>query len=69
MKESLLILEMPSNWRITVTLPERIKTLIENWAESENRSVSNLAATILINAVEEKEVGVKETQQSNEHQS
>jgi len=65
MKELLLMLEMPSNWRITVTLPERIKTFIENWAESENRSVSNLAATILINAVEEKEASTKENKSDN----
>ncbi len=69
MKESLLMLEMPSNWRITVTLPERIKNFIENWAESENRSVSNLAATILINAVEEKEGGVQEIEKIDENQS
>jgi CopG-like RHH_1 or ribbon-helix-helix domain, RHH_5 len=45
---------MPSNWRITVTLPEQFKEFLEQWAEDEHRSVSNLAASILINAAQEK---------------
>lgn len=45
---------MPSNWRITVTLPEEFKEFLEQWAENEHRSVSNLAASILINAAQEK---------------
>lgn len=45
---------MPSNWRITVTLPEQFKEFLELWAENEHRSVSNLAASILINAAQEK---------------
>ncbi|MCC5654423.1 hypothetical protein LC609_32505 [Nostoc sp. XA013] len=45
---------MPSNWRITVTLPEQLKEFLEQWAENEHRSVSNLAASILINAAQEK---------------
>lgn len=40
--------------RITAYLsPDRAKFL-ESWAASENRSVSNLAATILLRAIEEK---------------
>lgn len=46
---------MPSNWRITVTLPEQFKEFLEEWAENEHRSVSNLAASILINAAQDKE--------------
>ncbi|MDZ8228283.1 ribbon-helix-helix domain-containing protein [Nostoc sp. ChiVER01] len=45
---------MPSNWRITVTLPEQFKEFLELWAENEHRSVSNLAASILINAAQDK---------------
>ncbi|MEH2321924.1 MAG: hypothetical protein V7K24_33595 [Nostoc sp.] len=45
---------MPSNWRITVTLPEQFKEFLEQWADNEHRSVSNLAASILINAAQEK---------------
>ncbi|MGF2040099.1 MAG: ribbon-helix-helix domain-containing protein [Nostoc sp. CmiVER01] len=45
---------MPSNWRITVTLPEQFKEFLEQWAENEHRSVSNLAASILINAAQDK---------------
>ncbi len=45
---------MPSNWRITVTLPEHFKEFLEQWAENEHRSVSNLAASILINAAQDK---------------
>lgn len=45
---------MPSNWRITVTLPEQFKEFLEQWAQDEHRSVSNLAASILINAAQEK---------------
>ena len=48
------LLLMPSNWRITVTLPEQFKEFLELWAENEHRSVSNLAASILINAAQEK---------------
>ncbi|MDZ8104743.1 MAG: hypothetical protein RM338_03845 [Nostoc sp. DedQUE12a] len=54
---------MPSKWRITVTLPERFKEFLEQWAEDEHRSVSNLAASILINAAEEK---ISESQQDNQ---
>ncbi|MBN3871541.1 MAG: hypothetical protein HWQ23_15050 [Nostoc sp. JL33] len=45
---------MASNWRITVTLPEQFKQFLEQWAQNEHRSVSNLAASILINAAQEK---------------
>jgi hypothetical protein len=45
---------MASNWRITVTLPEQFKEFLELWAQNEHRSVSNLAASILINAAQDK---------------
>lgn len=48
------LLSMPSNWRITVTLPEHFKEFLEEWAQNEHRSVSNLAASILINAAQDK---------------
>lgn len=44
---------MPSKWRITVYLPEATQKAIERRAASENRSISNLAATIIIKAMEE----------------
>jgi plasmid stability protein len=46
---------MPSRWRVTAYLPEDMQKAIEGWAAEENRSVSNLAATILINAIKEYE--------------
>lgn len=42
---------MPSRWRVTVYLPEEMQKALEQWASNENRSTSNLAATILINAI------------------
>lgn len=44
---------MPSRWRVTVYLPEEMQKALEHWAANENRSTSNLAATILINAIKE----------------
>lgn len=46
---------MPSKWRIAVYLPEDKQKALEQWAASENRSVSNLAATIIIKALEERQ--------------
>ncbi|MFB8790683.1 MAG: hypothetical protein U7123_17975 [Potamolinea sp.] len=44
---------MPSRWRVTVYLSEEIQKALEQWATNENRSTSNMAATILINAIKE----------------
>ncbi len=44
---------MPSKWRVAVYLPEDKQKALEEWAASENRSTSNLAATIIIKALEE----------------
>jgi len=44
---------MPSRWRVTVYLPEEMLQALEQWATDENRSTSNLAATILIGAIKE----------------
>ena len=43
-------------WRVTVyfSSEEELKAL-EKWAEEENRSISNLAHTILINAIATRE--------------
>lgn len=46
---------MASKWRITAYLPEEKQKAIEEWAASENRSVSNLASTIIIKALEERQ--------------
>lgn len=56
---------MPSNWRITVTLPEQLKEFLEQWAQDEHRSVSNLAASILINAAQEK-ISIEEATLENQ---
>jgi hypothetical protein len=42
---------MPSRWRVTVYLPEEMQKALEQWAANENRSTSNLAATILMGAI------------------
>ncbi len=44
---------MPSRWRVTVYLPEEMQKALEQWAANENRSTSNLAATILIGAIKD----------------
>jgi len=46
---------VPSKFRVTTTVPKEVKDFLEAWADAENRSVSNLAATILIDAVKEKQ--------------
>lgn len=46
--------EMPSKWRVTVYLGEEWQKELERWAADENRSVSNLAATLLIEALKDK---------------
>lgn len=44
---------MPSRWRVAVYLNEEMQKALERWAGEENRSVSNLAATILMKAIKE----------------
>ena len=46
---------MPSKWRVTAYLPEDTYKALEAWAASENRSLSNLAGTVLVKALEEYE--------------
>ncbi|PMB27803.1 hypothetical protein CEN46_00670 [Fischerella thermalis CCMEE 5318] len=47
---------MPTRYRLTVYFSdEEILKKLEEWAKEENRSASNLAATILARAVQEKE--------------
>jgi hypothetical protein len=38
--------------RVTAYLAQEAAKVLEEWAKSENRTVSNLAATILLNAIE-----------------
>ena len=45
----------PISTRITAYVPPDAAKKLEEWAKSENRTVSNLAATILLKAVEDKE--------------
>jgi hypothetical protein len=50
---------MPSRWRVAVYLNEEMQKALEQWAGEENRSVSNLAATILISAIKERQEKIK----------
>jgi hypothetical protein len=45
---------MPSRSRVLVYLPEDKLEELKNWAKQENRPVSNLAATIILRALEDK---------------
>jgi hypothetical protein len=44
---------MPSRSRVLVYLPEEKLEQLKNWAKKENRPVSNLAATIILRALEQ----------------
>jgi hypothetical protein len=37
--------------KVTIYLPTELKAELDNWAEEENRSVSNLVETVLKNAI------------------
>ena len=41
--------------RITAYIPKDASDFLEKWAVSENRTISNLAATILLTAIETKQ--------------
>jgi len=47
--------KMPSQWRVTAYLSEEMYKAFEAWAASENRSLSNLAGTIITNALEKRD--------------
>lgn len=51
---------MASKWKVTAYLPEEVKKGLDEWAALEHRSISNLAATILIKALEEYQQRQKE---------
>ena len=48
--------------RVTAYLAQEAAKVLEEWAKSENRTVSNLAATILLNAVETRQASQKTNQ-------
>ncbi|MDZ8263419.1 ribbon-helix-helix domain-containing protein [Nostoc sp. ChiQUE01b] len=52
------IFEMPSRWRLTVNLTEETLKGLEEWAKTQKRTTSNLAAAILTRALEGYEQGV-----------
>ena len=52
------LFEMPSRWRLTVNLTEETLKGLEEWAKSQKRTTSNLAAAILTSALEAYEQGV-----------
>lgn len=52
------LFEMPSRWRLTVNLSEETLKGLEEWAKSQKRTTSNLAAAILTSALEAYEQGV-----------
>jgi hypothetical protein len=37
--------------KVSIYLPPELKTELDNWAEEENRSVSNLVETVLKDAI------------------
>lgn len=47
---------MPSRSRVLVYLPEDKLEELKSWAKEENRPVSNLAATIILKALAERDV-------------
>ncbi|MGF1674258.1 MAG: hypothetical protein ACFCUV_11325 [Rivularia sp. (in: cyanobacteria)] len=51
------LFEMPSRWRLTVNLTEETLKGLEEWAKSQKRTTSNLAAAILTSALEAYEQG------------
>ncbi|WP_138506719.1 ribbon-helix-helix domain-containing protein [Nostoc sp. PA-18-2419] len=46
----------PINKRITAFLPPDKAQFLEEWAKREHRAVGNLAAAILLNVIEEKQI-------------
>lgn len=50
---------MPLKHKMTIYLTEEEKKALEDWAASENRAVSNLAVTIIIKALEERQEQLK----------
>lgn len=46
---------MPPKRKMTIYLTEDEQQALEKWAATENRAVSNLAVTIIIKALEERE--------------
>ncbi|HEY9738353.1 MAG TPA: hypothetical protein V6D06_18800 [Trichocoleus sp.] len=58
--------DVPSKWRICAYFPdEEVIKLLEKQAAAENRSLSNLAATILMKAAKEYE---RQTAEKEENQ-
>lgn len=51
-------IKMPSKWRVTANIDEKMSQKLEAWADQENRSVSSLVATILREAVKSHDDGV-----------
>ncbi|PHM07385.1 GIY-YIG nuclease family protein [Nostoc sp. 'Peltigera malacea cyanobiont' DB3992] len=47
---------IPDNRRITAFLPPDKAEFLEEWAKRENRAVGNLAATILLNVIDAKQL-------------
>ena len=59
---------MPSRWRVAVYLNEEMQKALEQWAGEENRSVSNLAATILMKAIKEHQQQKKSSTSGSEEE-
>jgi hypothetical protein len=54
----------PTSTRITAFVPPEVAEVLKEWAKSENRTMSNLAATILLNAAEARQT--KQTQEARD---
>jgi hypothetical protein len=44
--------------KVSIYLPPELKTQLDDWAEEENRSVSNLVETVLKDAIAKRELGI-----------
>lgn len=56
----------PTSTRITAFVPPEVAEVLKEWAKSENRTMSNLAATILLNAAETRQTKQAETANNKE---
>jgi CopG-like RHH_1 or ribbon-helix-helix domain, RHH_5 len=50
----------PTSTRVTTFVPPEVAEVLREWAKSENRTISNLTATILLNAAETRQTNQKD---------
>ncbi|MBD2194970.1 MULTISPECIES: ribbon-helix-helix domain-containing protein [Calothrix] len=49
----------PTSTRVTAFVSPEVAQVLKEWAKSENRTLSNLTATILLNAAEARQINQK----------